>query len=88
MIEREIIKISIDEKGNINTLRNQFKGWSPISVDDVIKHIQGELYKYYSIFPNLGKIYFHVLIENNIKVLCTDLRKTSRNLLWDLPKYP
>lgn len=87
MLEREVLKVDIDNNGNIIAFRNQFKGWSPVSIEDAIKHIEGNLYTYYAKFPNFGRIDLQVVIENNNKSIKTDTYKTSRNLLKDLPSY-
>lgn len=87
MIEREVQKIDKDCRGNIIALRNQFKGWSPVAVNDVIKHIEGNLFNYHAKFPNIGKVNIQIVKENNVKTLRTDPSKTSRNLLQDLPLY-
>lgn len=87
MQEREIIKIVKDHEGNIIALRNQYMGWSPVSVNEVIQHIESDLYSYYVKIPDLGKVSLCVEQINQKKILRTDPSKAAKNLLGDLPIY-
>ncbi|MCB0752119.1 MAG: DUF3892 domain-containing protein [Ignavibacteriae bacterium] len=87
MMEREVILIGKDVTGKIISFKNQFKGWSPVSINDAIKHIEGELYSYYANFDNIGKVEIKVVKDGSIKVIGTDPKKTDRNILTDLPSY-
>ena len=84
MIQREIIKVDRDYQGRITALRNQFKGWSPISVEEAINQIENELCKYFVTLSNVGKVDVHVIDGPEGKILRTDPEKTSRNNLLDL----
>lgn len=87
MFEREVTKIEKNQFGEIIALRNQFKGWSPVAIDEAIKQIEGGLYKYYVRIQNVGKIYLCVIQNNNHPIVRTDPEVTSRNLLDVLPSY-
>ena len=87
MGEREVTKIVKDDRGKIIALRNQYMGWSPIKTEEVIKHIEGNLYNYFANFPNVGRVDLHVINNGDHKSLITDPHKTSRNILGDLPEY-
>jgi len=84
MIEREIIKVDRDINGRITALRNQYKGWSPISIEEAVKQIEYNICKYYINATNIGKVEIHVISDKNGKFLRTDPSRTSRNILMDL----
>ena len=87
MIDREVQKIEVDCEGNIIALINQFMGWSPLSIEDVIRHIEGGIFQYHAVFPIIGKVRLQVIHEGNGKKIITDPTRSSRNLLYDLPIY-
>jgi len=82
MLEREVIKTAKDKDGEIVALCNQFKGWSPVSKEEAIKQIESKLYTYFVELTNLGRVHIHVV---DGKYLRTDLDRTTRNNLKDLP---
>jgi len=87
MIDREVIKIIKDDDDNVIGLKNQYMGWSPISTSEAIIHIERNIYNYYAVFPNIGRVNLQVENDHNQKILVTDSKKTSRNLLGDLPPH-
>ncbi len=87
MFEREVIKTAKDEDGDIIAMSNNFKGWSLVTKDEAIMHIESKRITYFVEIENIGKVDVLVINGPNGKYLRTNPAKTARNILKDLPDY-